>query len=513
MKCNAADYFIDRHITEGRGKNIAIECSDLSINYQQLFESVNRAGNGFKKLQIQAGDRILLALPDIPEFFISFFGAIKIGAIPVPLSTLFSAVEYEYFLNHSRATIVIVHVGLLEIIKSIPRNKIPTLKHILVVGEAEDETCTTLHSFLEEQSSELISHPTNWEDVAFWMYSSGSTGAPKACVHLQHDMIIAAEQYGRKVLGITENDKCFSVSKLFFAYGLGNSLFCPLSVGATSILMAASPKPENIFNIIERHKPTLFFSVPSNYLRLLDHADIAEHNFNLSSIRIFTSAGERLPIKIFNRFKKRFDGELLDSMGATETFIFTANRPGANRPGSAGQIIPGYEAKIVDENGEKLQPGESGNLWVKSETVCLEYWGEKDKTEEAIHGDWFRTGDRCSMDQDGYLWYAGRADDMMKCNGAWVSPLEVESILSEHPSVSEVAVVGREDQNGLIKPSAYIVLRGGYLADAKLFSEINAFVAEKIPHYKRPQEIYFVDNLPRTVTGKIQRFKLQKIVV
>lgn len=507
---NATNYFIDRHLEEGRGDNTAIECGDERITYRQLSEDINRFGNGLRKMGIGFGDRIILILPDSPDFFISFFGAIKIGAVPVPISTLLTNPEYEYLLNDSKAQAIVVCEPLVKKIKSLSKDCLPQDGRIIVALGEHESPDVSFADILKDNSSELETHPTEENDVALWLYSSGSTGAPKGCIHLQHDMIVASKNYATGVLAMTPEDKCFSGGKLFFAYGLGNSLFCPLGVGATSILLPAAPKAAAIFDVIERHRPTLFFSVPSNYVRLLTYADESTKKFDLSSIRVFTSAGEPLPPQLFKRFKEKFGGEILDSIGATETFIFFANRPGANHPGSAGQLIPGYNMKILDDLGKPVNVGEVGNLFIESDTVCAGYWNQPEKTKQAIKDNWFRTGDKGYKDALEYFYYVGRLDDMMKCNGAWVNPLEVESVLLEHPAILEAAVVGKRDENDLIKPAAYIVLHNGFGKSLELEAGIREFANSRLPKYKRPRWIVFSSELPRTTTGKLQRFKLRE---
>jgi benzoate-CoA ligase len=322
-------------------------------------------------------------------------------------------------------------------------------------------------------------------------------------------MVVTAELYARQILHITEADRFLSVAKLFFAYGLGNGLYFPLAVGGTSILLPGSPHPANVFDTIERHRPTLFFSVPSNYAALLAHTRPGS-DFDLSTIRHAVSAGEALPAAIFERFKARFGVEILDAIGSTEALhMFIANRPGAARPGASGQLIPGMDARIVDEHGRPVAPGEIGNLYIKSDAVCSCYWNQHEKTKETIDGHWLRTGDKYRQDADGYFWYAGRADDMLKVSGVWVSPAEIESTLVEHPAVLEAAVVGRKDEDELVKPAAYVVLRKGLAPAPELAHELQEYVAAHLASYKRPRWLEFLPELPKTATGKIQRFKLR----
>jgi benzoate-CoA ligase family protein len=328
-------------------------------------------------------------------------------------------------------------------------------------------------------------------------------------VHLQHDMVVSAERYAKAILRITESDRFFSVAKLFFAYGLGNGLYFPLAVGATSVLLPGPPRPQSVFETIERHRPTLFFSVPSNYVKLLAHAP-SEREFDLSSVRHAISAGEALPASSFHAFKQRFGVEILDGIGSTEALhIMISNAPGAVKPGSSGKILPGFEAKIVDDIDQPVAPGEIGNLLVKADSTCSYYWNEHEKTKDTLSGHWLRTGDKYHQDADGYFWYAGRSDDMTKVSGVWMSPIEIESALGEHPEVLEVAVVFRRDADELQKAVACVVLRNGASGSPELTRELQQFVLERLPVYKRPHWVEFLPELPKTATGKVQRFKLR----
>jgi benzoate-CoA ligase family protein len=531
---NAATYFIDRHLSEGRGDRIAIETIAVGgeatrVSYGQLGETVNRFGNGLRKLGVRIEERVFLLLLDGPEFAISFFGAIKIGAVPVPVNTLLKAADYQYLLNNSRARVAVVSESLYSQIRAIPREELRYLQHIVVVAAEPAAGARRFGELIEQNSADLDAEPTSKDDAAFWLFSSGSTGLPKACVHLQHDMVVCAERYAKGILGMTENDRCFSAAKLFFAYGLGNALYFPLAVGGTSILWPGPPKPQHVFEIIGRHRPTLFFSVPSNYAALLAYAPSKHHvgtgalarlversstspDFDLSSLRHAISAGEALPAALFHRFKERFGVEILDAIGSTEVLhMFIANRPGAVRPGSSGQTIPGYEARIVDENDQPAKPGDTGNLLVRSDSTCSHYWNQHEKSKGTIEGHWIRTGDKYCRDADGYFWYAGRSDDMLKCSGVWVSPIEIESVLIEHPAVQEAAVIGREDDDQLLKPAACVVLKNGAEGTPGLAHELQEFVVSRLPVFKRPRWVEFFDELPKTATGKLQRYKLREM--
>jgi benzoate-CoA ligase family protein len=506
---NAATYFVDRHISAGRGEKVAIECGDRRVTYRQLFESVNRVGNALKRLNVRLEERVFLLLLDTPEFAASFFGAIKIGAVPVPVNTLLKPADYEFLLTNCRARVVIVSDSLFPSLQAIPRERLRYVEKFIVVGAEQPDTLS-LESWMRESPISLDAARTSKDDAAFWLYSSGSTGRPKACVHLQHDMVVCAERYAKAILNVTESDRFFSVAKLFFAYGLGNGLYFSLAVGATSILLPGPPKPQSIFDVVERYRPTLFFSVPSNYAKLLAHVPEPAHAPDFSSVRHAISAGECLPAAIFHRFKECFGVEILDAIGSTEALhMFIANRPDAVKPGSSGTIIPGFEALIVNENSQPVAPGEMGDLIVKTDAACACYWNQHEKTKETISGHWLRTGDRYYQDAEGYFWYAGRSDDMLKVSGTWVSPVEIENQLLEHPHVQEAAVVGRKDKDGLTKTVACVVLRDGRSGDPEVAAELQRFILERLPVFKRPHQIEFFLELPKTATGKLQRYKLR----
>jgi benzoate-CoA ligase family protein len=506
---NVATYFVDRNVAEGRGDNVAIEVhpGDQLITYRQVLEGVNRFGNSLRNvLGVRIEERVLLLLLDCPEYAYAFFGAIKIGAVPIPTNTLFKPADYEYILNDSRARVVVISEALLPQLSVIPRDRLRYLREIVVVGDAPGGA-HALNDLLANGSPQLEAEPTSRDDAAFWLYSSGSTGFPKGCVHRHQDMVVCTDLYARGVLGITERDRCFSVAKLFFAYGLGNGLYFPFGVGATTVLFGGPPTPANVFDIVSKHKPTLFFSVPTNYAMLLAQ----ETQADFSSVRWGVSAGEALPPAIFERFEKRFGVKILDGIGSTEILhIFISNQPGAIRPGSSGKPVMGYETRIVDDDGQLVPTGEIGNLLVKGDSTCTAYWNKHDKTRDTIEGHWIRTGDKYSADPDGFLWYAGRGDDMLKVGGIWVSPVEVENALIEHPAVLESGVVGKEDNDRLIKPLAYVVLAPGQTGSAELAKELQDFVRQKLAEYKRPRWVEFVTELPKTATGKTQRFKLRQ---
>jgi benzoate-CoA ligase family protein len=508
---NAASYFVDRNVLEGRGQKIAVECGDERVTYRQLLERTNRVGNALRELGVRPEERVLLLLLDTPEFLYSFFGAIKMGAVAVPINTQSKPREYEYVFNDCRAHVALVSESLLPQLQLIPREQLRHLREIVIVGES-NRNGTGLRERMEAASPELEAEPTSKDDAAFWLYSSGSTGVPKGCVHLHHDMVVCSELYAKGILRMNERDRCYSVARLFFAYGLGNAGYFPLSCGATTILSPARPAPAAIYANIERYQPTLFFSVPTNYAALLAESRLDGGEFDLSSVRHAISAGEALPAALFERFKQRFGVEILDAWGSTESLqMVIANRPGEARPGSSGKIIPGYQAKIVDEHGDLVGPNEIGDLYVKGDSICTGYWNQHEKTKEVFAGPWFRTGDKYYQDEDGYFWHAGRADDLFKVNGRWLSPAEVESALIAHPAVREAAVIARDDEAGLTKPAAYVVVNPEFMPKEQLARDLQDWVAQRVGGYKRPRWVEFLPEIPKTATGKLQRFKLREL--
>ena len=504
---NVATWFVDRHVTEGRGGAPAFHYENRVLTYGDVFDLANRTGNALRALGVGLEDRVLMLCLDAPEFLATFWGAIKIGAVPIPVNTLMRASDYLYFLNDSRAKVAVVSAPLLAEAGPI-LGQAPLLRHVLVAGGAAGG-----HLSFEEQVSKagaaLDAAPTSRDDPAFWLYSSGSTGFPKGAVHLHHDMWVCAETYARQVLGITASDTVFSAAKLFFAYGLGNAGYFPMAVGAQAVLYPHRPTPEGVFEVLTRHRPTIFFGVPTLYAGMLAVKE-AEKRFDLSSLRVCVSAGEALPDEIYTRWRERFGVEIIDGIGTTEILhIFLSNRPNQVRPGCSGLPVPGYEAAIVDDDGRPVPRGEIGNLRVKGDSTMAFYWNKHEKTKETLFGAWIQTGDKYFQDEDGYFWYAGRADDMLKVGGIWVSPVEVEATLIKHPAVLEVAVVGKEDSDRLVKPQAFVVLKELAGATAALADELKGFVRDKIAPYKYPRWIEFVSDLPKTATGKIQRFKLR----
>lgn len=501
---NAATTFIDANIARGRGRKTAIFYRDQKITYQELFENVNRAGNALRDLGVEVEQRVLLVLPDCPEFAYSFFGAIKIGAVPIPTNPWMKASDYEYLLQDSRAKVVIVHEASLPELEPV-RDRSRYLNHTLVV-ETPKGKALSFESLLAKTSDQLEAEPTSKDDVAMWVYTSGSTGSPKAAVHLHHDMITITDLFVKPVLGMNETDITFSASKLFFSYGLGNGLYFPLRFGASTVLWPERPDPEKTLQVIETCRPTFFFSVPTLYARLLR----VEKKYDLSSLRICLSSGEPLPPALFYQWKEKLGIELLDVVGSTEAMHdFLANRPGRAKPGSSGEVTPAFEAKIVDDEGHEVPIGQAGNLLVKGEATAPYYWNKHEQTKRTMLGEWLKTGDTYSRDEEGYYWYGGRSDDMLKVGGMWVSPIEIENALMEHAAVLEAAVVGQADQDSLVKPKAYVVLKSECPPSDRLRAELQSLVKSKLAPYKYPRWLDFVEELPKTATGKIRRFQLR----
>ena len=506
---NAASHFVDRSVAEGRGGAPAFVLAgqDRVLSYGDVQELANRTGNALLELGVEPETRVLMICLDAPEFLGTFWGAIKIGAVPIPANTLLRAADYRYFLQDSRARVAVVSAPLLGEVGPALERETRALRHVLVAG-ASPGRFLSYEDRVAKASATLVAAPTHRDEAAFWLYSSGSTGFPKGAVHLHHDMVVCAETYARQVLGMEAGDRVFSAAKLFFAYGLGNAGYFPMGVGAQSVLFAGRPTPEGVLEILTRHRPTLFFGVPTLYAGMLNVK--ALERYDLTSLRLCVSAGEALPPELYKRWRERFGVELLDGIGTTEILhIFLSNRPGAERPGSTGVPVPGYEAAVVDDEGRPVPPGEIGNLRVRGDSTMAFYWNQHEKTKDSLLGHWIHTGDKYYQDPDGYFWFCGRADDMLKVGGIWVSPVEVEATLVGHPAVLEAAVVGKEDADRLVKPQAFVVLKDPAPAPPGLADELRAFVKDRIAPYKSPRWIEFVPELPKTATGKIQRFKLR----
>ncbi len=501
---NVAVPLIDRHVEEGRSEKVAFRTESDEVTYGDLADHVNRCGNVLRALGAAAGDRVLMIVKDCPEFVYLFWGAIKAGIVPVPVNTLLRAPDYQYMIEDSGSAIVVYSPEYASEVK--PALAAANTQPVSIAVEGGENA---LQSRLPHATSSLEPVPASADDDCFWLYSSGSTGRPKGAVHRHRDIVITCVYYAEETLGMTADDICFSAAKLFFAYGLGNAMTFPLWVGATTVLSDQRPSPEMTFDLIQRFQPTLYFGVPTLYaaqLRALD-SDAAD----LSSLRLCVSAGEALPADIFRRWKETTGLTILDGIGSTELLhIFISNREDDVKPGTSGRLVPGYDARIVDENDSVIPDGEVGRLLIKGDSSAAYYWNNPEKTAETMQGEWINTGDTYQRDDEGYFVYCGRSDDMLKVGGIWCSPVEIESRLIEHPQVLEAAVVGREDDDQLVKPEAHIILNDHNDASDALAEALLEHCKTGLARYKYPRWLHFVDELPKTATGKIQRFKLRK---
>ncbi|HUQ17595.1 MAG TPA: benzoate-CoA ligase family protein, partial [Candidatus Saccharimonadales bacterium] len=492
---------------------VAIRCQGASVTYGDMARNVDRCGNALRELGVDIEDRVVILCLDSPAFVYAFFGAIKLGAIPVPVNTLLTAQDLAYVLTDSRARAIVVSSALLPKVLE-ARPAAPLLRHIIVTG-AGPATGTTsgvlsLEALMAAAAPELSPADTTPDDACFWLYSSGTTGFPKGAVHLQHDMLYCAETYGKHILASTPADRHLTVSPLFHAYGLGNGVFFPFRVGASTVLKPERATPDLVYGLITTERPTILFTAPTFYAALLAYPT-TDFRYDLSSLRFAVSAGEALPKVLFEAWKARFGTEILDGIGSTEMLhIFISNLPGRAKGGTSGVVVPGYRAKIVDDDARELPAGETGNLWVSGDSACAYYWNKHEKSKATIRGAWVVTGDKYHLEPDGYFTYEGRSDDMLKVSGQWVSPAEVEAALMEHPAVLECGVVGMKDQDELLKPKAFVLLKTGQSGTDALADELRAFVKGRITPYKYPRWIEFVDELPKTATGKIQRYRLRE---
>jgi benzoate-CoA ligase family protein len=505
---NAAAFFVDRHVAEGRAARTAFRFAGRSLSYGEVAEQVARAATALAEAGLDLEQRVLLALDDTPAFAAAFWGAVRLGAVAVPVNTLMTAEEYAFLLNDSRARVAVVQAGVAERLRAV-RDRCPWLRSLLVVG-TDPPGPGDWDAALARAKPAGGAAATSAEDVMYWGYTSGSTGAPKAAVHAHQDFVAAADLVGVGVFGLGSDDLVFSASKLHFAFGLGNTLYFPARVGAASVLVPERLTPERAFEVITAERPTVFFAVPTLYARMLDVPD-AEQRFDVSSLRYGVSSGEALPPAVFDAWADRFGVELVEVVGSTEALHdFIANRPGQARRGSAGRVVDGFEARLVDDDGAPVPPGAVGHLLVKGETTALYYWNRRARTRATMQGEWLRTGDMFRQDGDGWFYFEGRADDMLKVGGQWVSPAEVEAHLVAHPAVLEAGVVEERDARGLTTPRACVVLRAGVSPSAALAAELREFVRGRAAGYKVPGVVEFVDELPKTATGKIQRFRLRR---
>jgi benzoate-CoA ligase len=503
---NAAVDLIERNLEAGRAGKTAFIDDGGSCTFGELAERVDRFAGALRELGVEEEQRVLVCLHDTIDFPTAFLGAIKAGAVPVALNTLLTTADYDFILGDSRARALVVSAPLLPAFAPV-LEKHRALRHVVVSGG--DPGRHRAFAELVRQATPLReAAPTVADDVGFWLYTSGSTGTPKGAVHLQTDLIVSAELYGRPILGIGEDDVVFSAAKLFFAYGLGNALSFPLAVGATSVLLGERPTPAAVSRILRQHGPSIFYGVPTLYGALLASPDLpAKKELRL---RRCVSAGEALPEDIGRRWKERTGTDILDGLGSTEmTHIFLSNRPDDVRYGTGGKAVPGYELRLVGEDGLPVAPGEIGELQVAGPTSAVAYWNQRERSRATFLGYWTRSGDKYVESGDGYFVYCGRTDDMLKVGGNYVSPFEVEGALLSHEAVLEAAVVGKEDELRLVKAKAFVVLKPGVAASPELAAVLQGHVKDRLAPYKYPRWIEFVDEMPKTATGKIQRYKLR----
>ncbi|HTP95171.1 MAG TPA: benzoate-CoA ligase family protein [Burkholderiales bacterium] len=502
---NAAADLLERNLA-ARPDKIAYHDDNGSYSYAELGARVDRFANAITGLGVPMEARVLLCLADSIDFPVALLGAIKAGVVPVAVNTLLTGRDYDFMLRDSRAQALIVSEALLPQFKPILDGQ-PWLRHVVVSGPT-GAGHPRLADLMAQAPAEFSTAPTRSDDACFWLYSSGSTGTPKGTVHVHSSMIQTAELYAQAVLGLQESDVVFSAAKLFFAYGLGNALSFPLSVGATTVLLGERPTPAAVFRVLRQHRPTVFYGVPTLYSALLASPELPQRgDLNL---RRCVSAGEALPPDIGRRWLEHTGVDILDGIGSTEMLhIFVSNRPGDVRYGSTGKPVPGYEVRLVDDDGEPVPKGEIGELQVSGPTSASLYWNNREKSRSTFLGPWTRSGDKYIESTDGYFTYCGRTDDMLKVSGMYVSPFEVEAALASHAAVLEAAVVGHADENELIKPKAFVVLRPGVAQTAELAATLQQHVKDRLAPFKYPRWIEFAAELPKTATGKIQRFKLR----
>jgi len=504
---NAALDLLDRNLIEGRGERIAVIDDRGRYSYAALTERANRFANALEARDLRRGERLLMVMHDSVDFPTVFLGAIKAGVVPVPVNTLLPARDLDFMLGDSGATALAVSEALLPTLAPLLDRHRPHLRQVIVCG-AEGHGHARLADLLERAAPQHRPAPTMADDFCFWLYSSGSTGTPKGAVHLHSHLMDTAKLYAQPILGIGPDDVVFSAAKLFFAYGLGNGLTFPFSVGATAVLMAERPTPAAVVKRLVELRPTIFYGVPTLFGLLLASGELPERGRH--ALRLCTSAGEALPEDLGLRWKERMGVDILDGIGSTEMLhIFISNRQDDLRYGTSGRPVEGYQARLVDEHGQAVGEGEIGDLQVSGPTCCAFYWRKREKSRDTFLGAWTRTGDKYRVSPEGYWVYCGRSDDMLKVSGQYVSPFEVEAALATHPAVLEAAVVGVEDGDRLLKPKAYVVLQPGQSAESGLEEALKAHVKTRLAPFKYPRWIEVVGELPKTATGKIQRFKLR----
>src|SRR5213593_1662200 len=496
------------HNLVNRADKTALYSVEREMTFRQVSEEVNQVGNALKKRGVRIGDAVAILSLDLPEWVTSFFGVMKVGGVAVGMSTTLTPKEYAYILDDSRARVLIVSENLVSQIEEIHAER-PFLEHVIVIGNSAPKFAVTHKDWIKGESTQLDTAPTHREDFCTLNYTSGTTGQPKGIPHTHKDMPISVQLYSVNVLGLTENDRTFSVARLFFTFGLGVNLFSPWYVGASTVLCSKPPRvATNILETIDRFKPTFLFNVPTGYASMLAVEDVKR--YDLSSLRMCIAAGEALPASLWHSWKEKTGLKIVESMGTTEAFaLFLSNDPGDPRSDTVGKVVEGFELRIIDDDGHEVPRGEIGDLMIKGETFSLYYLHQYHKTQQYFRGEWMSTGDKFYIDDEGFYHYAGRFDDMLKVGGIWVSPVEIENTLRTHQAVYECCVMGYPDRDSLIKPRAFIGLRRGYTPSDDLAKALIEHCKANMAAYKRPRWIEFMNELPKTATGKIQRSALR----
>lgn len=518
VRFNMADYFLYHNLEEGRENKVCLYFADEQWTYGSTARNSNRAGNTLRELGLALEDRILLVLPDCPEFVWAWFGAARIGAVITMVNPQLPEADYAYYLDYTRARVAVIHHSVLSTFAEATVGA-RYLRAVLVVNDEQGATelqnadsrvaWVPFSESLTAASDECTQADTHRDDIAIWLFTSGSTGHPKGAVHLQHDLPYNTEVFAKKTMGVNADDLTVSVPKLFFGYATGTNLLFPFAVGGATALFAERSTPEKVFQVIKHYRPSILTTVPTMINSMVNLPGAARED--LASLRFCYSAGEALPIELYERWMESFGVDICDGIGSAEMFhIYISNRPGDIRPGSLGRLVDGYESTIVDANGNEVQRGEIGTLRIKGDSAALCYWNAHEKSKETFAGDWCTTGDQFHVDEDGYYWYHGRTDDMLKVSGVYVAPSEIENCLLRHEAVLECAVVGHEVE-GLVKPKAFVVLRGSFQPSDELAEEIKLFVKSNIAVYKYPRWIEFAESLPKNDRGKIDRKKLKDL--
>ena len=499
------------HNLEHRADKTALLSEHGTMTFREVSNQVNQIGNALTRLGLRFGECVAILCPDRPEWVTTFFATTKIGGVVLGMNTLLTTEEYDYILKDARVRVLVIHDSLLELVEPILRNH-NILSKVIVIGADEGANYTTFNDWIDSEDNKLEFERTHRDDFCSLHYSSGTTGMPKGVMHSHKDYPLIAQLSGVNLFGLTENDRTFSVAKLFFVYGIGGNLIFPWYVGASCVLNSGPPRQAAaVLKTIETFKPTIFVCVPTVYGAILSLPNFNER-YDIGSLRMCMSAGEPLPVGVWNDWKDTTGIEILDTIGCTETYhTFMANRQGEVRPGSSGKPIAGYDVRLVDDEGKDVLDGVIGNLMVRGESTALFYLHQSEKTRHTFRGEWLFTGDQYIRNKDGFYWHQGRADDMLKVGGLWVSPTEIEEVLKEHVSVADCAVVGHYDNVGLLKPKAFVCLQDDVVPSDDLLGQLLKICAKKLDAHKRPRWLEFIGNLPRTATGKLQRFRLREL--